>query len=296
MIELNIKKSIQKNIPGWNGKVLVDKISWSGEKNGTQVHRQSRYLSNDPSVIANQCDLAQAAGFDGWRLTVQGVTVNPFLHDATIKLWEACLERQMLFCLLLDPWIAKQQPNPTQAVIDSLQSVDYQRIFDSPIYLPERYICEFDLANSAGVNIVNVQLACPTTPIISWHSGYTWPNVSNNSANPVDSLAILKSDSAKSTMKMCSANPCFNDGGQPIPANISAKDFKGLRDYSLSVWPGNGPTRVIDSQGGNWFFDQLGVIPPTIPYICIPTWDDYDEGTNIEHILAMLGGVRLISK
>ena len=291
-MELNIKKSLQANIPGWNGKVLADWIGWFGEKNGTQVHRQSRYLSNDPSVIATQADLAKAAGFDGFRATVQGPTVNPFLHDASMKLWEACLERGMLYCYLLDPWIAKNQPNPTQAVIDSLNSADYQRVMASDAYLPEHYVCEFDLANSAGVNVAAVQAAFPAIPILTWHKGYTWPIIPADPAHPLNVIAILQIEHSLPTMKMGSATLKFNDGGLPQPLGVQAKDFRGQRDYSQSAW-NNGPTHVIDAQGGNFFYDCVATIPASMPYVCVPTWSDYEEQTAIEDVIAMLGGRRL---
>lgn len=287
---MNLKRSIGKSIPGWSGSLLAHMMAWFGEPN--KVHRQNRYASNDPKVIGTQLDAMQAQGIDGICLTVQGQTVNPFLHDATIKIWEACMERRMLFSFVLDPWIAENQPSPTQAVIAALQSTDYQRILDSPAYLPERFVLEFDLAHMAGVSIAAVQAAFPNVPILSWHSGFSWPTLPVNSSSPADSLASMRADNAKASMKVAGVNVMFNDAGEPMPLGVTSANFRGQRDYSQSVW-GGGSAKVIDHQAGNWFYDQLAVTPATVPYIALVTWNDHDEGTGIEHVVAALNGTRI---
>ncbi len=299
-ITINIKSSLQANIPGWVGKALAHMQGWFGETemvNGVatpKVHRVNRYLSNDPAVVKAQLDLMQAVGFDGITVDWQGALVNPFLHAATIALWEGCMEHGMLFCLMLDQWIAKGQPNPTQACVTQLQSVDCQRMLNSPAYLPEGFIIEFDLANSAAVTIATAQASVPNNPLLSWHTGFSWPNLSPNPQSPTVTIAGLKADNAKPTMKIAGVNVVFNDGGNPLPIGVMAPQFLGVRDYSTSAWgAGVGATRVIDHQAGNYFFDQLVGMPATIPYIALATWNDHDEGTSIEHVLAALSGIRI---
>jgi hypothetical protein len=290
---LNLKQSIQANIPGWNGHLIAHVMGWFGEGNPVKVHRVNRYLSNSPAVVAAQLDAMRSIGIEGVMVTWQGPTVNPFLHAATIALWEGCMERQMLFGLVLDPWIAEGQANPTQAAIAALQSSDCQEMLNSPAYLPEGYIIDFNLAAAAGVTIAALQAAVPSNPILSWHSGFSWPNIPVNPQVPADSLAALKADNANPAMKIAGVNVVFDDGGQPLPTGVIASLFKGLRNYALSVWPGTTPTRAIDHQAGNWFFDQLAVTPATVPYIALVTWNDSDEGSGIEHVIAALSGVRI---
>ena len=302
-MNINFKQSLQANIPGWNGKALAHMQGWFGEGNPVKVHRVNRYLSNDPNVVKAQLDLIQAVGFDGITIDTQGALVNPFLHEATIALWEGCMEHDMLFCLMLDQWMAKglydptkpsPQTAPTQAVVTQLQSTDFQRMLSSPCYLPEGFIIEFDLAASAGVDIATIQAAVPNDPILSWHTGFSWPQLGANPQSPTDAIAKLKNDNAQPTMKIAGVNVVFNDGGMPLPANVVASAFTGQRNYSVSAWGTSvGATRVIDHQAGNYFFDQLAVTPATIPYIGLATWNDSDEGTGIEHVLAALSGVRI---
>ena len=294
-VTLNIGNSLRTNIPGWRGIVGAHMQGWFGEKNGTAVHRINRYLSNDPVVINNQLNLMYAIGIRAVIVDWEGPTVNPFLHEATIAIWEGCMEHQMLFGIMLDPWVGKQQPDPTQAVITALQNVDFQRMLNSPAYLPEKYVLEFDLANSAGVDVATVQAAVPTIPILSWHTGYAWPNIitGDNPSNPKLSLAALAADHAKPTMKIASANIKFCDGGQPTPPGVLQAAWNGLRNWLLWAWPGNTATRWIDHQAGNWWFDQVATIPASMPYVFIPTWNDYDEETGFEYMISILAGIRL---
>jgi hypothetical protein len=291
---MGFKSSLKTNIPGWTGKSLAHMQGWFGEGNPVKVHRINRYLSNDPVVVSNQLDIIQSVGFDGVTVDWQGALVNPFLHEATMAICAACNQKHMLFCLMLDQWIAKQQPNPTQAVIVQLQSSDFKTMTSSYAYLPEKYIIEFDLANSAGVNIAAIQAAVPTFPILSWHTGFSWPNLSPNPQSPVVTIAGLAADNAKPTMKIAGVNIMFNDGGMPLPVNVDAAQFLGIRDYTTSAWGTSvGPTRVIDHQAGNYFYDQLVNIPKTMPYIALATWNDHDEGTGVEHIISAFSGTRL---
>lgn len=292
---MNFKTTIQNLIPGWSGKLMAHMVAWFGETSGgvEKVHRVSRYQSNNLTVVSNQLSLMQQMGFDGVCLTVQGPTVNPVLQEATIMIWEECMERDMLFAFVLDQWIAKGQPNPTQAVITALQSPSYQQILASPCYVPGGDILEFDLANSAGVDVATVQAAFPNNPILSWHTGYSWPNPPAQANSDTDLIAILKADNAKPTMKFAGVCLGFNNGGVPLPAGVMAPQFTGTRNYSLDVWGTGDATTDIDHQAGNYFLDQIAVTPATVPYICQVTWNDHDEQTAIEQFAAMFYGVRL---
>jgi hypothetical protein len=98
----------------------------------------------------------------------------------------------------------------------------------------------------------------------------------------------------------------FMDAGMPTPPGIDSNPsaWTGTRDYSSSVWgpsyncgvnPASGamPARVLDSQGGKLFFDYFATVPGAAPYLAVVTWNDYDEGTQIEDFFAMLSGIRI---
>jgi hypothetical protein len=276
---INLKTAIPTPV-----KLLTHWMGWHGQP--SRVNHVTRYRSVDPWAIDAQLDAMQAVGIDGAIATWQGPTVNPYLHQATIGLCERLGRRQMLFALLLDPWIAKGQPNPTQVATAALQHPDTVEMLASSAYLPEKYVLEFDLA-SAGVNVPQLVAAFPKSPIISKHSGYSWPEISST-------MAILAADNANPAMKIPGVILQFFDGGQPLPAGsfTNAPLWNGNRDYNTSVWGGS-PARMIEHQAGNIFLDSAALVPKSAPYAAVVTWNDYEEGTAIEPFCSMISGIRI---
>lgn len=266
-------------------KLLAHWMGWFGEPN--KVHRVSRYASNDVGVINAQLSCMQAVGIDGVIVTYQG-TVNSFLLDATIKLSYACTAKGMLFALLLDPWIAKGQANPTQVVIDQMNGEYFRMMLSCPAYIPEKYVLEFDLGPAANVNVSQVQAAFPNIPILSKHKGYSWPEINNT-------VPILKSDNANPLMKIPGVFVGFNDAGFLVVPPALDSNGNPVRDYCHSVWDKTVNARVIDHQAGNAFFDSINALPVAIlsPYVAIVTWNDHDEGTGIEQFCSAITGIRI---
>ncbi len=269
----------------WHGKLLTHWMGWHGQSG--KVNHVTRYKSTDPWVIDDQIDVMQAAGIDGAIATWQGPTVNPYLHQATMGLCERLGRRGMLFALLLDPWIAKGQANPTQAAVLAMQHVDTVTMLKSAAYLPEKLVLEFDLATAANVNVPQLVAALPQSPVISKHVGYSWPEIANT-------MAALAADNANPAMKIPGVFLGFFDGGQPLPPGSlsNAATWNGSRDYNSTVW-GGGPSRLIEHQGGNVYLDSVALVPKTTPYAAVVTWNDYDEGTHVEPFCVMASGIRI---
>jgi hypothetical protein len=283
---LSLKAAVKQAIPGWNGKLGAHFMGWFGDGN---THRVNRYKSNDTAVVKSQLDAQQAVGIEFDILTWKGS--GNFVDSTAAVLLAEIKRRGMLFAYLLDPWIAKNEPwddkskpspQRTQKVIDQLTGAAavlndgcYMRSDGKPL------VCEFSLSE-IGVDLAKVRLAHPELNILSWHTGYSWPNIGTNGAGQ---LGTLKADHAKASMRIASVNPCFNDAGYPLT--------DGSRDYCHSVWSKTGPARAIDHQAGNWFLDQLATIPSSVPFVAVATWNDHDEGTGIEQFVSMLTGIRI---
>ena len=82
-------------------------------------------------------------------------------------------------------------------------------------------------------------------------------------------------------------------GANGQPALVMGAAFKGFDDYDASWWPGTGPTELQDkiiTQGCGTTWLQTFSEPNTwynpktnpLPYMMVETWDDYEEGTEIE--------------
>lgn len=252
---------------GFRGKGLAHVMSWFGEPNHT--HRDNAYYSGDPAIISKQCELMCSVGIQGAIVTWQGAKVNPYIHQAALGMQKECAQREMLFGLLLDPWLVKNQASPTTEVITQLKAWPA-----STAYFPEKYVLDF-LEPASMVDWPKVGIATGMN-ILHKHSGYSWPEISNT-------VAQLKTDDIQGTMKIPAICLGFNDAGRLV-SNVT-------RDYSQSVW--GGPARVIDHQAGNFWMDQVEVTPVTAQYAAVVSWNDYDEGTGIEQFVAALKGIRL---
>ncbi|MGH3428565.1 MAG: hypothetical protein ACRDQZ_13520 [Mycobacteriales bacterium] len=280
----------------WNGIGLAHMMAWFGDGNPMKIHRQTGYKSNDPAVISKQLMLMRSIGVQGVIVTWMGTAVNPFLHDATKKILAECEKHGMWFSLLLDPWIAKGKPNPTQAAIAELNSADCKRMMASPRYI-RKFVLEFDLASSAGVDVAKLAAGAPQVELLSKHVGYSWPEGQN-------SIAVMKRDNANPLMKIPGICPRFNDAGMPLPPHATVANFTGARDYGQSVWSDGTkkpdgtwvqPARVIDGNAGNFWMDQVENMPLLASFAALVTWNDYDEGTTFEESAAILNGIRLAS-
>lgn len=275
-------------------KLLAHVMPWFGDGN---IHRMNSYLSNDPYVIARQLDVMQktkinGSSIDGVILTWQG-PLAPFQHSTAEQMVVQCGERGLLFALLMDPWIAKiGTGTPTQLVTNALNDPTTQAIINAPAYLPEKYVLDF----TTGADLATLGTMFPTLKFLAQKQGFSWPDwnsaLPNSGQQNAWCISDLQSQNASAAMKIPAVFRGFNDAGQPTPVGVALSAWTGTRNYSESVWGGN-PARVLDTQGGSLFFDSWDAIPKSAGYAAFVTWNDYDEGTEIESAAAMFAGVNI---
>lgn len=259
---------------GYSSKVLALRMGVTGDG---KIRRVTRYKSNAPSVISAECDVAQACGVSGFVHIWDG-DEDGFINQSMLGMWAECQKRGLLFAVMLDQWIAKHS-NPTAEVIADLQSADFQKVLTSSCYLPEKYLFEFNLAASDGVNIAAVQKAFPKMPILSENTGFSWPQIPPVKAKPVPVMALC---------------PQFDDGGRPVPNGINPPWDGKARNWSATYWgDGKAPNRVNEHEAGNYWMDQLDNIPKSTPYVMLTTWDDHEEGTSLLPALAAMCAIRI---
>lgn len=269
-------------------------MPWFGDGN---LHRMDRYVSNNPTVIENQLNCMQATVVNGMRIegvimTWQGPLAG-FQHSTTTQMAAQCAERGMLFALLLDPWCAKLGTgNATQNVTTALQNATTQTMLNSTAYLPEKYVLDFN----TGANLATLATEFPTLKFLAQGAGFSWVSIDmaipGSDARNAASVANLKNQNANAAMKIPGFGLGFNDAGMPTPSGVNLAKWTGTVDLTQSVW-GGAPSRVLDTQGGNFFFDQWAVTPQTSEYGAIITWNDYDERTAIEDTCSMLSGIQI---
>lgn len=280
---MNLKDVITQNSQQSAFHLMAHMMVWFGDGH---VHRVNRYVSTDKNLISRQLDLYKSAGFDGVIVTWQGPQAK-FTHQATMEVCNRCIQKDMLFVLLLDPAVASNGPTREASVSAAMSDAGFQEMILSPAYIPENYVLDF----STGADYTKVIIPSGINILMN-QSGFGWPNAYNG--DNTRTLNELKGTHAKTTMKI----PCvcfqFNDAGFPIPAGVSSSSFTGTRDYGSSVWTSGKAPRAIDHQAGNFFLDTIGTLATQpYPYIALVTANDHDEGTGVEQWIAACNGVRL---
>lgn len=289
-------------------KMMVHVMPWFGDG---KIHRMDRYVSNDPAVIEKQIDTIRASRIAGQIIagvimTWQGPGAS-FQHSAVMEWCTQCEQRQMLFALLMDPWIAKigsvggTTVTPS-LVVSALNSADTQNMLTSSAYVPELFILDFNIFQNTSYSLANDVIphltgAAANAVFLEQGAGFSWPpinmSITDSNARNTASLNSLRTQNANAAMRIPGISMGFNDAGEPTPVGVSLGSWTGTRDYSSSVW--GGQARVLDTHGGMFFQDQLnpGVTPLNVPYWAYVTWNDYDERTAIEDSCATLAGVQI---
>lgn len=260
---------------GFAGKLMFDLMTWFGDGN---VHRVSRYLSTDPTVIKNQLSLMQIAGAKGVRVTWLGPS-HTFIHQAAMEVCDKCSDMGMLFALLLDPHVNGQ--------VNWWLDPGFLMMCESAAYIPEKWLCDF----GTGIDYTKVTLPAGFSVLYD-QKGFGWANAYNG-AN-AQTLSELQATNKLSTMKWPFVTNGFCDAGFPLPVGVTPLNFTGTRDYGHSVWSDTAAARAIDHQAGNFFFDCIAALSlcPTAPYVGM-VWNDADEGAGVEHFMSAYAGVRI---
>lgn len=292
-------------------QLLVHVMPWFGDGN---IHRMNRYVSNQAAVIQQQINVIRATRIQGRIisgviLTWQG-PLAAFSHSAVTQWSSLCTQNNMLFCLLLDPWIAKlgSPGNATpQAinVINALNDPSSQAMLNAPSYVPEKFVLDFNVSGGQFNMQTAVAPSFPSLTFLEQGAGFSWPSINmtipNSNSRNAASVAQLKSQNSNAAMRIPGICMGFDDTGMPTPPGTTSATWTGTRDWNTSVWGTNlasagGPVaRVLDAQGGNFFYDQVdpAVTPLGAPYWGYVTWNDYDERTAIEDTASAMCGLRI---
>jgi hypothetical protein len=275
-------------VRGWTGIGMAHVMGWFGSPNHT--YPMTAYSSNNSITIGNQLSIMKACGVGGVILTWQGVTVSPFLHSVAIEMSQQCAERGMLFCLLLDPWICKTPvagKTKEQVIAASLNDPTVQTIFNSPSYVPEKYILDF----GTGANLQTLGQMFQTKIFLPQNTGFAWPPIQN-------AVAATAKMNALPTMEIPCLFSRFFDGGPVSTVTTLASAARGDaagKDMNTSQWsrPGSNDCRMIETQAGTVALQAAASIPVGTKYAAYVTWNDYSERTEIESAMSLLTGIPL---
>lgn len=264
--------------PGATTKVLAHLLLWFGESG----HMNVGYSSSDPAQVQRQIEDMISRGIDGVVVDWYGPN-NAEDQAAQAVMHEAEKHPGFSFAVMVDAGAIKRNPcsqcSPQQALTKLLQYVE-QHYFPSSAYVKiggQPLVTEFNIDYDYSIDWDEVNASLTTPPRYLFQDGggfshplsdgsYSWvmPQMSN------DGLEYLSSFYATGL-------------GYGNLETVGAS-YKGFND-SLAAW---GTGRTMSQQcGETWLqtFSQVNQIysqSRQLPYLQLVTWNDYEEGTEIE--------------
>jgi hypothetical protein len=279
--------------PGFSGKIYAHLMGWFCMQPGSNAtgagtscgsHVQVGYNSNDPAVVHAQVTDMVSRGFDGVIHDWYGPGKPGEDAESKNFLSEAEQHANFTFALMIDQGAIKWYScypgcTATQAMLQLTQYAA-TAFFNSPAYMRingRPVLTNFDLDLHYAIDWNYVAANTPGNPIFLFQNNggfthllssgsYSWvmPTASNYGLDYLGS---------------------FYSTGMQYPAELTVGAmYKGFND-TLASWSGN---RIMSQQCGQTWLQtfakansmynsstQLGAIQ-------LATWDDYEEGTEIE--------------
>jgi hypothetical protein len=264
--------------PGHSTKVLAQMLLWFGPSN----HMNVGYSSTDPAEVQRQVEDMISRGIDGVILDWYGP--NNSIDQATqLVMHEAEKHAGFSFAIMIDAGAIGSSPcpgcSPQQVLVSLLQYVE-NNYFPSSAYLyigGQPIVTNFNIDDQYSVDWqqANAMLKTPPRFLFQDNDGFTHA-MSDGSYSWVMPWA---SDFGLGYL----AN--FYDTGLAF-GNLETMGatYKGFND-ALAAW---GSGRFMDQQcGQTWLktFSEINALydqARQLPYLQLVTWNDYEEGTEIE--------------
>lgn len=247
--------------------VLAAMVGWFG----SPKHADVGYHSDDPAQVSRQLRAMQARGIGGVTIAWYGNADTDISgRTASVVMRQAEQMAGFSFALRVNDgllrWYAKGRP-PTTALITQLRGA--QSFFRSPAYLRvgARPVILFFGFELSGVDWERVKASVPGNPILLFRNskGFDIPGSDGAFAwGPANDLSYLQYFYKMAAKK----------SGQITVGGI----HKGFNDSAAS-WSQN---RHVDQNCGETFLSTVRALPPNLPFAQLVTWDDYEEGTELE--------------
>ncbi len=264
--------------PGATTKVIAHFMPWWGDPK----HINVGYNSHDPAQIHRQIMDMISRGVDGTIIDWYG---HADFTDQTAKLVMAEVEQHpgFTFAIMVDKGAIANSPcsgcNAQQTLVSLVQYVE-QTYIPSPAYMRingQPVITNFDMDLTYTVDWTAVKAATSTNPdfIFQHKAGFTHP-VSGGSYSWV---IVNVTDEGMSYLSQFYGAGMASPGEETIGAA-----YKGFND-TLASW---GQNRIMDQQcGQTWLqtFNKINSLYNStnqLDAVQLVTWNDYEEGTELE--------------
>ncbi len=266
--------------PGFNGKIYAHVVGWFGGSN----HNNIGYNSSDPAVVKAQINDMVSRGIDGIIHVWYGAGTNISNLEAQAVMNEAPNHPGFTFAIMIDHGAIQWDScypgcTATQAVIGLTQYIA-STYFSSPSYMRingRPVLTNFDIDANYSVDWNQVAANTPGNPIFLFQNNSGFTHVQSGGSFSW----VMPTDSNYGLDYLGS----FYSTGMNYPTEWTAgATYKGFND-TLASWSAN---RIMDQQcGQTWLqtFQKLNSMYNStiqIPAVQLVTWDDYEEGTEIE--------------
>ena len=263
---------------GANTKVLAQLLLWFGQSN----HMNVGYSSDDPAQVKRQIEDMISRGIDGVIVDWYGPN-NPIDQATQLVMHEAESHPGFSFAIMIDAGAMGASPcdgcSPQQVLVNLLQYVE-KNYFPSTAYLNiggQPIVTNFNIDYQYSVDWVqaNGQLKTPPRFLFQDEAGFSHA-MSDGSYSWVMPWA--------SDYGLGYLTTFYDTGIVFTGKETMGAAYKGFND-KLASW---GSGRLMDQQcGGTWLqtFSQANSLYNTgrqLPYLQLVTWNDYEEGTEIE--------------
>jgi len=262
--------------PGATTKIYVHVMPWWGSSG----HINIGYNSADPAQVTRQVDDMISRGIDGLIVDWYG-PANAALNNATLALsQEAQNHSGFEFAICEDAGALQGASNPTAKLISDLAYI-YQTYETSPNYMRKngRPVIVLFGEESVAINWSQVAAAVQGNPLFVWENNvgftqpdssgaFSWIGITGNPADP--GLGYLSS--------------FYQTAASNTTEQTFGSYYKGFND-SIASW---GTNRVVNQNCGQTWLSTMAEISSyynpsqQLESIQIPTWNDYEEGDEIE--------------
>lgn len=260
-------------------KTYAHLLVWFGQSN----HMNVGYSSTDPAQVKRQINDMISRGINGVIIDWYGP--NNSKDQATqLVMAEAELHPGFTFAIMVDQGAIAGDSctgcTPQEALINQLQYVE-QKYFSSPAYMMQQgrpVVTDFDIDLSyPGIDWNAVNAALSAHPVFLFQNNDGFSHVLSGG-----SYSWVMPTTTDFGMNYLSS---FYNTGLSVPAEGTVgATYKGFND-TLASW---GKGRVMGQQcGQSWLqtFSKINDLYNSgkqLPYLQLVTWNDYEEGSEIE--------------
>ena len=263
---------------GSTTKVYAHLLLWFGGSN----HMNVGYSSTDPSQVHRQITDMISRGIDGVIIDWYGP--NNGIDQATkLVMAEAEAHPGFTFAIMVDEgaikWNSCSGCTPEQAFISQLQYIE-QTYFPSKAYMTLQgrpVVTNFNIDLAYSINWNNVTAALSTQPAFLFQNNSGFAHALSQGSYSW----VMPTTSDYGIGYLAS----FYDAGMGLQSEQTVgATYKGFND-TLASW---GSNRIMGQQcGQTWLqtFSEINTLYSSgrpLPSLQLVTWNDYEEGTEIE--------------